>query len=233
MAKKGGSKKMKRLAAPRYVPVARKSSVWLAKPMPGPHPVNESVALITLIKEVLRIADTTREAKKIITSGTILVDGRVVKRPKFPVGLMDVISIPSLNKHYRVVVDNKQRLKVVEIDEEKSKYKLCKVKGKYNVRGGKTVVGLHDGRNVVINNGNIRVGDTVKVEVPTQRIIDVLKLEPEAKCLIVKGKHAGETAVLKKIHPRTSRRETEATLVRDGEEFITVKKYLFVVGNEM
>jgi len=231
MAKKGGSPHLKRIAASRYVPIARKSFVWLAKPMPGTHAAGESVALITLLKDVLHVADNSREAKKVIRSGEIFVDGRPVKRERFPVGLMDIISIPKMKKYYRVTVDQHGRMKLKEVSESEANFKLCKVQRKGNVKGGKMQIGLHDGRNIIFSN-DVSVGDTVKLAVPEQKVLGVMKLKEDAKCLVVKGKHAGVLATVTKLHPRRSRREAEATLKSDGSEFTTVKKYLFVVGDE-
>ncbi len=232
MANKGGSSHLKRLAAPRYAPIARKEFVWLAKPMPGPHPGSESVALLTLVRDVLGLADNAREARKIIRGGELLVDGRSVRRERFPVGLMDVISIPSMNKHYRAVIDAHERMKLAEISEKEAGYKLCRIQRKSNLKGKTMQAGLHDGRNIIAEK-ELKVGDTVKLAVPGQKILDVMRLAPEARCLVVKGKHAGTIATVAKIHQRTSRRDPEATMKGDGNEFLTVKKYLFVVGNEM
>jgi len=232
MANKGGSSHLKRLAAPRYAPVARKKFVWLAKPMPGPHPASESVALLTLVRDVLGLADNAREARRIIRSGELLVDGRAVKRERFPVGLMDVISIPSMKKYYRAVISSHERMKLAEIAEKEAGYKLCRIERKSMLRGNEIQAGLHDGRNIVAENG-LKVGDTVKLAVPDQKLVEVMKLEPEARCLIVKGKHAGTIATVAKIHPRASRRDPEATVKSGADEFLTVKKYLFVVGGEM
>ena len=231
MAMIGGSPHLKRLAAPKFAHVARKEFVWLAKPMPGTHSAGESVALVTLVRDVLHIADNSREAKKIIRSGDVLVDGRAVKRERFPVGLMDVVSMPKMGKHYRVTVDGHERAKLVEIPEQKAKFKLCKVERKGQLRGNRTQVGLHDGRNIIGGN-ELKIGDTVKLGMPGQKILEAMKLQPDAKCLITKGKHAGQIANVSKIHPRTSRRAAEVTMKGNGGEFITVKKYLFVVGDE-
>lgn len=232
MAGKGGSSHLKRLAAPRYAPVARKRFVWLAKPMPGPHPGEESMALLALVRDVLGLADNGREARKIIRGGGLLVDGRAVKRERFPIGLMDVVSIPLMGKHYRVLIDSHGRMKLAEIPEKDAAYKLCKIERKSCLRGNEMQAGLHDGRNIIAGK-EMKVGDTVKLAVPGQKLLGVMRLEPDARCLIVKGKHAGTVATVAKIHPRTSRRDPEATVKSDGSEFITVKKYLFVVGNEM
>ncbi len=232
MAKIGGSSHLKRLAAPVYAPIARKTFVWLAKPMPGTHPAEESVALVTLVRDVLKLADNSREAKRAIRGGEILIDGRAVKRERFPVGLMDVVSIPKMGKHYRVSVDSHERAKLVEIPEAAAAYKLCKVQRKGMAPGNRMQAGLHDGRNVAAEN-DLKVGDTLKLAVPGQKVLGVMKLQPEARCLIVRGKHAGQIAIVMKIHARTSRRAPEVTMKSDGSEFITVRKYLFVVGDEV
>lgn len=223
---------MKRLAAPRYVHVPRKRFVWLAKPMPGTHSAGESVALVTLVRDILGFSDNAREARKIIREGGVLVDGRAVKRERFPVGLMDVVSLPSVKKFYRVSVDRQGRMKLVEASEAGSDYKLCVVKRKGNVRGSLTQIGLHDGRNLVYGE-DVRVGDTVKLSVPAQKVLGVIQLKESAKCLVTKGKHAGVLATVERLHPRRSRRDAEATLKSGEEEFTTVKKYLFPVGGEL
>jgi len=232
MARKGISNHMKRIAAPRYLPVARKNEVWIARPIAGPHPAKDSVPLVTLVKEILELGADSAEARKIIREGGILVDNRKVKRSKFPVGLMDVISIPAMSKYYRVVVDEKSRMKLQEISEAQAKYKLCKIKSKVNLKGNKTQLGFHDGRSMV-GGEEYTVGDTVKLEIPSQKVSGVYKLEEKAKCLVTKGKHAGVLATVSKIHERTSRRAAEATVKANGGDFITVKKYLFAVGDEL
>lgn len=152
MAKIGGSSHLKRLAAPRFAPVARKQFVWLAKPMPGTHAAQESIALLALVRDVLNLADNAREAKRIIRGGDLLIDGRVVKRERFPIGLMDVVSMPKMGKHYRVVVDDHERATLKEIPEKSASFKLCKIERKGNVKGNKIQVGLHDGRNLLAGN---------------------------------------------------------------------------------
>jgi len=232
MAKRGGSPHMKRLASPRYTPVARKGFVWLAKPMPGPHPANESVSILSLLRDILKVADNAREARRIIREGEILVDGRKVKRDRFPVGLMDIVSVPKMNKFYRVIVDSQARMKLAEIDEKEAKVKFCRVNKKETIEGKQTQIGLHDGRSMIYAE-NVHVGDTVKLAVPDQKIVGIMPLGEKAKCLVTSGRHAGKVATIQKMHPRRSRRDAEATLAAEDGEFSTVKKYLFVVGDAL
>jgi small subunit ribosomal protein S4e len=231
MAKKGGSSHMKRIASPRYIPVARKGDVWLTKPAPGAHSLSNSMALGVVLRDIIRVADSTREVKKVLMEEDVLVDGRVVRDRKFAVGLMDVLSIPKLKKDYWVGVDRKGRFKLFEVNAERSKFKLCRVEGKHSISGGAFQLALHDGRTAV-GDREFRIGDTVKLSVPEQKIFSVMKLEPNANCIITSGKHAGELAVIDELYHKKGARRAEAKLHSDSESFITVRDYLFVVGDE-
>ncbi|HDM89168.1 MAG TPA: 30S ribosomal protein S4e, partial [Candidatus Bathyarchaeota archaeon] len=103
MGKKGGSLHLKREASPPFWPIHRKKFVWTVKPRPGPHPVSRCIPLLLIIRDILGFAETRKEAKKIISQGKILVDGRVRRDDRYPVGLMDVVSIPELKMNYRVL----------------------------------------------------------------------------------------------------------------------------------
>ncbi|MEM3973016.1 MAG: S4 domain-containing protein, partial [Ignisphaera sp.] len=103
MARMGGSKHLKRLAAPWFWPILRKEYKWVVKPSPGPHPIDRSLPLLVVIRDVLGLAETAREAKRIIFDGKVYIDGVVRKDYKFPVGVMDTISIPDIDFYARFV----------------------------------------------------------------------------------------------------------------------------------
>jgi len=93
--------KLKRLVAPRWWPIERKTRKFIVSPR-GPHPKDISIPLLVLIRDVFKLAETNKEARKIIKKGEILVDGRKMKDPKFGVGLLDTIEIPALKKVFGV-----------------------------------------------------------------------------------------------------------------------------------
>ncbi|QLJ53004.1 MAG: SSU ribosomal protein S4e [Candidatus Fermentimicrarchaeum limneticum] len=231
MAKKGGSSHLKRIASPKYIPVARKGKKWLTKPSAGPHGLERSIALGVVLRDELHVADSLREVKKILTDGSVLVDGRFVREKKFPIGLMDIVSIPKLKKSYWVGVDTKGRFRMIEVDAEKAKSKLCRVEGKRSIRGGKFQISLHDGRTMV-GGKEFTIGDTVRITVPEQKVLSVIKLEANTNCLITSGRHAGEVAIIDELYHKKGARRAEAKLHSDSESFITVRDYLFVVGDD-
>ncbi|MFH1285699.1 MAG: 30S ribosomal protein S4e [Candidatus Micrarchaeota archaeon] len=232
MAKKGESPHLKRIAASTYSPVLRKSSEWLMKPGCGVHPACHSVALVVLIRDILNLADNSKEVKAIMKNGDILIDGKIRKVDNFAVGMMDVVSIPKMKKYYRMIIDSKERAKLLEIKEEESKYKLCKVKSKTTAKKGKLQIGTHDGRLFPLTQ-KADIGDVLKVSIPEEKVIGVYRLEKGARCIIEKGKHAGKIVVVEELTPSTQMRKSEAKLKSENGDIITVKDYLFVIGDAL
>ena len=233
MAKRGKKKSMKRIAAPKAVPVYdKKIRKWIVKACPGQHGKNSAVPLEILLKDVLKVCQTHKEVKIVLSKRLIKVDGRIRAEPKFPVGLMDVLTIASKpgesDKNYRILLDKKGRLIPTEIQDDRSKEKTAKIVNKHRAHGGKIVITLHDGRNMVADN-HLKVGDSVAMKIPEGKMEKHLKLQKGARCLIQNGKHVGTIATLEEIIPRAAGKPYEARVKSGKEEFITVAKYLFVV----
>lgn len=202
MGKMGGSRQLKRLTAPGYYPVAKRERVWVVKPRPGPHPISEGIPLLLIVRDVLGLATTAREAEKIISMKKIHVDGKPRYDYKFQVGLMDVVSIPEMGSHYRVVPDPRRFLKLLEIPPGESKLKVVKVVGKRTVRGGRIQLTSHDGRNFLPDGGigtNARPGDSLLIELPSQGIREVLKLQEGSLVLVTRGRMAGHLGTIKHL----------------------------------
>lgn len=234
MGKRGGKNHhMKRITVPQSVPVHdKKAYTWIIRQSPGPHPTEYSIALGVLLREILKVARTKKEVRQILSNRLVEVDGRVRADEKFPVGLMDTITIPKSGKNYRILVDRKGRLFPMEIDKKDSSKKLVQVVKKHTMRGGKINLTFHDGKNLLAD-AHVNVGDTVELSLPVAKIESHLKREEGARCLVVEGKHVGNIVKLKKVMQRAGGKPSEA-LVEAGkdEEFITVTKYLFVVDKD-
>lgn len=230
MAKRGGTKHLKRIAASPAIPIHnRKEGVWLLKALPGTHKKSATLPILVLIREVLGLAKDAREAKKILAARSVEVDGRVRTDPKFGVGLMDVVGFPSAGLYYRIIVDQKSRLIPLEISKEEANKKIEKVLDKHTFKA-KIVLRFHDGKNVMSNDA-VKVGDSVIVSLPENKPVSMLKLEKGARCLITEGKHAGTIATLEEILEQKSTRRVEAKLSVKSGEFITVAEYLHVVDD--
>jgi ribosomal protein S4E len=93
---------------------------------------------------MLGIAQTRREGKLMLGQGKVLVDGKVVAKDDFPVGLMDVISMPDANKYYRIIPSNKG-LVLSPISKEEAAFKLVRVEDKTTAQKGVQITG---GKNI-------------------------------------------------------------------------------------
>lgn len=228
MSKKGGSNHYVRMRAHKRLGViGRKAIKWLLAPNPGPHKKTDSISAGVLLRDVLGTARTIHEAKKILNSGNLLVDGKKITETKYPIGLMDIISAPAEKKTYRIALLGPNMVPK-EIDANAASKKYLKVVGKHTIKGGKVCLSFHDGRNL-IGDKHVSTGDTCLLSVPGFKMVSHIKLAPGVRCLIVDGKHRGDIATLSKIIERPGSHASEALMSGASGEFVTVAKYLFAV----
>ncbi len=224
----------KRISAPRSWSIhKKKKGVWVTDPK-SPHPRELSMPVNIVLRDVVGIVNNNREVKKIISEQGLLVDGRPVSDPDFGVGLFDVISLPNADLHLRVSVDNKNRLIFVEIGEEESKYKLCRVDDKRSVDAETFQVSLHDGRNIRMNSedaSDIGTGDTLKVKLPEQEVLDHFKFEEGVPVFVFSGSHAGKVATLSSYEVMRNPTPNVVKLESD-EDFSTIDENIIVVGQD-
>ncbi|MEM3712108.1 MAG: 30S ribosomal protein S4e [Thermoproteota archaeon] len=232
MARKGGSKSLKRYAAPVSMQVVSvKERKFITRPEPGPHRFKLSLPLQVVVRDVLKLAETGREARSIINRSSILVDGVARTSHKFPVGLMDVISIKELNRHYRMLVDNKGRLVPVETSPEESSMKICRINKKYLYRG-KLMLTTEDSKTFETDDYSLNIGGSLLVKIPEGTIMDKAPLAEGCFAYVFMGKHAGITGVVKSISNSSILRDSIITLATDHGEVSTIRDYVMVVGRE-
>ncbi|MGV8176287.1 MAG: 30S ribosomal protein S4e [Candidatus Bilamarchaeaceae archaeon] len=233
MAKRGRKSHLKRLAIPKTVPLSEKKEyTWLLRSEPGPHNAEMCIPIGVLLRNVLKLANTAKEAKKVIWARDVLVNGKARTELKFPIGFMDIIEMPKLGKSYRIELDRKGRLKPVEIGSDEAKTKINQVVKKTALPGGKMQITLHDGRTFVGDN-DIKVGDSVMLSVPDFKFKGLLKVKKGARCYIVHGKHSGTIAVVEEMLKGGRKAEARMKGNKEAGEFITVADYLFVIDDSI
>jgi len=218
---------LKRLVAPRSWSIARKEKTWTTKPMPGKHSLEGAIPISTILRDYLNVCDNNREAKIILNDGAVMIDQRIVRKPKTPVGLMDIISIPLIKMHMRAMLDDHARIQFVPIKATEAKWKLLRVEGKTTVKGGKTQLNLHDGTNI-LSEEKIKTGDVIQVSLPGFKIKKILEFKKGAQTLITGGAHVGSISKITEIEVT---RSTKPNLVM-YQDFQTIKSYSFVVGDK-
>ncbi len=221
------SKSRKRLDAPNTQKINRKTETWTAKTAPGPHEEKSSIPLKTALRNHIEVVDNAKEAERIIKEGKIQVDKKTVKNPRYSVGFMDVLTIQPSKKNYRAVYNEKGKIIFIEIKEGKeANYKLGRVNHKQKIKGGKTQITLHDGKNII--NEEVNTGDAVKINLPEKEIQKIIKMKEGNQAYIMSGKHFGEIQEITGEMPGTSSRPPLIKL----EDIETQKKNVFPVGEK-
>jgi small subunit ribosomal protein S4e len=133
-----------------------------------------------------------------------------------------------MDAHYRVVKDRRGKLVLVAIPAAEAVVKIGRVRFKHAVKGGRVEVTLHDGRNLLAPATTpYHVGDSVKIEVPAQKVVEHLPLAPGSLAFVAGGSHVGQLARVDRVEVRNS---SQPNLVHFKEGFSTIKEYVYVVG---
>jgi len=197
-----GSKKLKRQMAPQFWGINRKNKRFVVTVRPGPHKKEFAIPTAVFLRDTLKIVDSLREAKSAIYGGRVKIDGVVRKSLHHAIGLMDVVELQDVSEIYRLVPTDGKILKPVKINESEKSKKIVRVASKTTIKNGKTQIGFHDGRSV-ISDSKVNVGDSCLIQVPEQKILDVLKLEKNAHVLVTRGVNAGQIGKVETIEPGT------------------------------
>ncbi|MFX0147274.1 MAG: 30S ribosomal protein S4e [Candidatus Hodarchaeota archaeon] len=240
MTQHGGKKTLKRLNTPKFLQIKRKHGKFFIKASPGPHPSRFCLPLLHIVRDSLKFVKFHREAKKLIGLGYFKVDGKVVKDKAFPVGLMDVLSIEKMNKHFRILPDSHYGLILHEISEEESKYKLCRINQKTTVKGGNIQLNLHDGRNILIQIKDPQNSkedlykrmDVLKILIPEQQIEKVIRFKEGNLAIIMAGKNIGQTGKIINILKRFGPKASTVSIQHNSEHTETLYDYTFVIGED-
>lgn len=244
MARMGGSHHLKRLPAPAFWSILRKEYKWVVKPSPGPHSIDRSVPLLLLIRDMIGIARNAREARRIIFDGKVLVDGCVRRSYKFPVGFMDVVSIPEINLYLRIVPYVGRHLWYVDIPVEEAKLKLVRIENKTTVRNGNIQLNLHDGRNILVKVRDPRnpveaspfkTLDTLLIELPSQNILQHIPLSTGKIAIVTDGRNVGRVGKIVSIESYEGRRRRYSLVIiedTNGHRFQTILDYIMVIGED-
>jgi len=227
MSSKGNSRHIKRLAVSSYSKVGRKTAAYLMKPRPGRHNLENSIALLVLVRDKLGFASNAKEAKRIIRTGAIEVNSKIILDEKYPIGFGDLIKLKPTGEAYSIGVGRKGVIKL-EKAEKKDAARTLKVVGKHAATGNKIMVRLLDG-SVMQASNDIKVNDSIVIE--KKGAAKTLRFEPGAKCLVIKGTHASEIGTIKEISKGSAMRVSTVKIEgSDATVFETLADNIMIVG---
>jgi small subunit ribosomal protein S4e len=221
------SRHQKRITVPVSWPITKKTHAWVAKTSPGPHSAENSIPLLVVVRDMLKLVDNAREAKRILYEGKLLVDGKVQKDYKLPIGIFDVIAVPMINQQYRMLKDEKGMFYLSALEAGNVR-KLARIENKTFLKGKKQQLNLSDGSNKLAE-GDYKVGDSLVLSLPNKDIEDRIGFEIGNLAMVVGGKHSGQTGKIKEIITVKSSQHNRIIISGD-EEFETIKDYVYMIG---
>lgn len=221
---------LKRISAPKIWNIKRKERKYIARPVPGPHKLEECITASILIKDFLGQAKTKKEVTSILKNKKILVNKAAIQDRRYPIGVMDIIEIPDLKEKYILLYNKKGDFVLNHIKD--SSARLCKIIGKTSVKKGKIQLNLDNGWNILLDKNNYSVDDALLVDLENKKVKSHLKLEKDALVYFVGGSYKGSIGKLQKIRESEGSEETKIVFSIDNKNCVTLKKYAFVIGRE-
>ena len=217
--------------APLFWGINRKTKRFVITVKPGSHSKNRSIPTAVLLRDVLKMVTTLREAKSVIYNGKINVDGITRKSLHHSIGLMDVIELQGISDVYRLVPTHGHILQPIKIDSSEKSKKIVKVTSKTTIRGKKMQLGFHDGRTIIADN-SVNVGDSCLIQIPEQKILDVIKLEKNSLVIVTKGVNTGQIGHINNINEATFTLSKRINLTIDKKKFEMPADLVIVIGKE-
>merc|ERR1711935_405956 len=220
MGYKGQRKIMKRVNAPKQWYLGKLKGVYGTKPSAGPHKTRQCIPLNVLLQQRLKYAMSNMEATKIVKDkeGTIKVDGKIRRDPRFPLGTMDVVSIEKTNEHFRILVDVKGKFQPHRVDAKEAEFKLCKVIQKKIGKSKVPHIVTHDGRTIRFPHPDIQINDSIKFEVG-------------ASVILTGGNNIGRIGIISSIEKHQGSFDIVHVKDTKGNHFTTRLGNVIVIGD--
>ena len=168
----------------KQIPIPRKGTKYVARPLRN---LKNSIPVVVAVRDILKLARTTAEVKKMINSKQLKINGREVKDCRNSIVLFNLFHADKL---YVLALTENGRF---TLEETKDKDRLCKVINKKLVEKNKLQINLHDGTNILTADKKIKVNDSVFLS-PENKISKHIPLEDSKNCVIISGKYTGKHA---------------------------------------
>lgn len=218
---------LKRLAAPKTWPLKKKGIPFITRPAPTGAAMDLSLPIVIVLKDLLGLAQTTKEVKHILHTQEVFIDGNRVFNHDQSLGLFGSISIPATKANYRLAINTKNTLALVPVPSAEAKLRPSKIKGKTILGKDKVQLNCLDGSNVIVKKDDYKRGNTILINVEKKTVEKQLMFEKGAIIFLYKGKHVGHLAAVEEFDSRNVTLKAD-----DGKVFETRREYCFVVGQK-
>ena len=230
---RGPKKHLKRLHAPKIWMLDKLSGIFAPRPRAGPHKMRECLPLALILRNRLKYALTGREISFICHQRKVLVDGKPRTDPKYPAGLMDVVSIPEAKNTFRILYDTKGRLVLspIKVPGEENR-KLLKVKNICYAPGRVPIVGTHDGRTLRFQDPLLKKNDTLVYDLEEKTVLNWIRFKVGAMAMVTGGANTGRVGKITKIERHPGAFDIVHCVDAANHPFATRIGNVFVIGRD-
>ena len=215
---------LSRLNAPTSWGSEKKGIKFTTRPSAGAHALQDSLPLSLAVTHLLKYARTRKEVKKILNESKILVNGKVRKSLGFSLGLMDVISVPSLHEIYRLFYDTKGKFCLLPLKEEEQDIRIVQIQNKTIIPNGKIQINNSDGSNLLLEKADYKTGDSLILSFTDGKVKEHISMKKGARVYMTGGTKIGIVGTLEEIKGNN-------IIVKTSEgSFETAKRYAFAIG---
>eukprot|EP00978_Attheya_sp_CCMP212_P010549 scaffold25618_cov57-Attheya_sp.AAC.3 len=232
MAARGPKKHLKRLNAPKHWNLGKMGGVFAPRPSQGPHKLRECLPICIVLRERLKYALTNKECMQICMERCVKIDGKVRTDHNFPAGFMDVIELEKSGDRFRLLFDTKGRFVLHRINREEAQYKLCRINKVYISQNKIPVAVTHDGRTLRYPDPDVKVNDTVKVDIATGKMSDIIKFELGCMVMLTRGRNAGRIGTLMHIERHDGSFSIVTVQDSKGNSFATRLGNVFAISSD-
>ena len=230
---RGPKKHLKRIRAPKSWMMDKMGGVFVTRPSQGPHKLKESLPLHLILKRKLGYSLNNKESIMILNEkdNEIKIDGKVRRDLKFPVGLMDVITIPKTKDQFRVFYDEKRRFTLLKITDKEISKKLVKIV-KIEIGPNKIpYMVTNDARYIRFPDPSYKVGDSLLFNFETQTVEKHFTLAIGHKALVTSGNNLGRIGVVQSIVKKLGNIAVVTLRDEAGHIFNTRIGNIFIIGD--
>lgn len=230
---RGPKKHLKRIRAPKSWMMDKMGGVFATRPSQGPHKLRESMPLHIILKRKLGYSLNNKESITILNEkdNEVKIDGKVRRDLKFPVGLMDVITIPKTGDKFRLFYDEKRRFTLLKISDKETSKKLVKI---VRVEIGPNKIPYmvtHDARTIRFPDSAIHVGDSLLYNFETATVEKHFTLAVGHKGLVTSGNNLGRIGTVQSIVKKLGNIAVVTLKDEAGHVFNTRIGNVFIIGD--
>lgn len=196
----------------KQLPLARKGTKYIAR---ASRNSSNSVPLLIAVRDMLKIANTSKEVKGMIHNKKIKINGKIARNLTDPICLFSRIET---DKNYLLTMLPTGRFSFVETKDHDRKLKII---GKMMVKGKKTQYALHDGTNI-ISDKEFLVGDTLVLS-NENKVSKHISIDKGKEVFAFSGSYMGRQGKVQEVSGN------KITVKFDKEEAVISKSHVIAI----